>query len=69
MGEVSVSLEEDAKEGGLVLDKDLDEKIVDMALQAGIVQDTLDTRIPRTSIVWTGGANMYRSVPGVGVAG
>ena len=69
MGEVSVSLEEDAKEGALALDKKSEEEIMDIALQTGIIQNTLDTRIPRESRVWTGRANMHKGVAGVGVAG
>ena len=69
MGEVSVSLEKDVKEGVLVLDKNLEEKIMDMTLQAGIIQNTLDTRILRASMVQTGRANMYRDVSRVGLPG
>lgn len=69
MGEVSVSLEEDAKEGALALDKNPEEEIVNMALQGGIIQDALDTRIPRASRVWTGRTNMYGGVSGVSLAG
>ena len=64
-----MSLEEDAEEGGLALDKDPDEKIVYMALHTRIIQDTLDTRVLRVSMVWTSGADMYGSVSGVSVVG